>query len=106
MYALPNKYIKEESSKTIVTVNWFSGREKLLLNKISIILFSNICQCHKLFKKSFFSGYRTRAKMEDDRITLIHAVEIYRTIYTAPWFQGKGQTVSESNICCEIVTAQ
>eukprot|EP00105_Crassostrea_gigas_P010086 XP_011425244.1 PREDICTED: uncharacterized protein LOC105326762 [Crassostrea gigas] len=34
-----------------------------------------------------FSWYRTRAKMEDDRITLIHAVEIYRSIYTAPWFQ-------------------
>ena len=40
-------------------------------------------------KFSIISGYRTRAKMETDKITLVHAVEIYRTIYTAPWFQGE-----------------
>lgn len=54
-------------------------------------------------KFNLFKGYRTRAKMEDDRITLIHAVEIYRSIYTAPWFQGKGQAVHESNICCDFI---
>ncbi|XP_048741468.2 universal stress protein in QAH/OAS sulfhydrylase 3'region-like [Ostrea edulis] len=33
-----------------------------------------------------FNWYRTMARMETDRITLLHAVEIYRTIYTSPWF--------------------
>lgn len=84
----------------------FSGREKLLLKEFQSSFFQIYANVINSSRNPFFSGYHTRAKMEDDRITLIHAVEIYRTIYTAPWFQGKGQAVSESNICCEIVTAQ
>ncbi|XP_061179310.1 uncharacterized protein LOC133187930 [Saccostrea echinata] len=33
-----------------------------------------------------FNWYRTMARMETDRITLVHAVEIYRSIYTSPLF--------------------
>lgn len=101
-------------SQKIIVVNWLCcinnrvfWKRSLIVIKINPNTLLNFCQCHTNSSRNYFvSGYRTRAKMEDDRITLIHAVEIYRSIYTAPWFQGKGHFVSESNICYDFIPSQ
>ena len=67
----------------IASLQWLHSVNVEALKAIQIFFHVNV---HKF---SIISGYRTRAKMETDRITLVHAVEIFRTIYTAPWFQGE-----------------